>query len=86
MGAQKKFISKLAANGQVVVPKELRDWLSLKGGDSIIFLAEESETGFLRIMIQRPSPSFSNIFGIFSDLNGKPLKELLKSIDVEEMK
>lgn len=86
MGAVKKFTSKVAANGQVVVPKELRDLLSLKGGDSIVFFAEESETGLIKIMLRKPTPSFAKLFGIFSDLQGRPVKEILKEIDSEEMK
>ena len=83
--AIRKFTSKVAANGQVVVPKELRDLLSLKGGDSIVFFAEETDSGLLKIVIRKPAPSFAKMVGIFSHLKGRPLKEILKKIDSEEM-
>ena len=77
MAAPKKFTSKIAANGQVVVPKELRDLLSLKGGDSIVFIAEETGTGMIRIEL--------NMLGLFSDLKGRSTAKILRELDDEEM-
>ena len=81
----KKFTSKIAANGQVVVPKELRDLLNVKGGDSIVFLAEESATGMIRIEIRKPARSFKNMLGLIADLKGRPAADVLKELDDEDM-
>lgn len=49
MSTIKKFTSKIAANGQIVMAKELRDLLSLlKVGDSVIFQAETVASGLLK--------------------------------------
>jgi AbrB family looped-hinge helix DNA binding protein len=85
MATPRKFTSKVAANGQVVVPKELRDLLSLKGGDSIVFLAEETGTGMIRIEIKKPTQSFKNMVGILSDLKGRSTETILRELDDEDM-
>jgi AbrB family looped-hinge helix DNA binding protein len=84
MSAIKKFNSKVAANGQVVLPKELRDSLCIKGGDTIVFYAEENE-GSITISIRRPSTLFGPIVGVLSQLKGRPSKEILNELDSEEM-
>lgn len=86
MGATKKFTSKIAANGQVVVPIELRVLLSLQGGDSIVFVAEQDDAGLFKIMIRKPTPSFKGLVGAFAELSGSSHKDILKAIDREEMK
>lgn len=86
MGAIRKFSSKLAENGQLVVPKELRELLALKGGDLIVFLAEEGESGLLKISIQKPRKSFAKMVGLFADLKGRSIREIAKELDDEEMK
>ena len=85
MATPRKFTSKIAANGQVVVPKELRDLLSLKGGDSIVFIAEETGTGMIRIELKKPTQSFKNMVGLFSDLKGRPTEKILRELDDAEM-
>jgi AbrB family looped-hinge helix DNA binding protein len=86
MGAIKKnFTSKVASNGQVVVPLELRVLLSLKGGDSIVFLAEQDESGLIKVMLRKPNPSFKNMVGSLKSLSGRPVKNILKEIDDEDM-
>ena len=85
MSAVKKFTSKMAANGQVVVPKELRELLSLTGGEMLVFLAEQSDSGMLKITLRKPAPSFKKLVGVMADLKGRPVNAILRAIDDEEM-
>jgi len=86
MGIPKSYSTKVAANGQIVIPKELRDALGLKGGDIILFCTEEQPAGFLKIVLRRPSISFKSIVGTFKELSGRPLGQILRQIDDEEKK
>ena len=56
VGAKKLYRSKMAANGQLVLPKELRDALGLAGGDVLIIQSEDQGNGLIEITIQRPGP------------------------------
>lgn len=85
MSAVKKFTSKMAANGQVVVPKELRELLSLTGGEMLVFLAEEGDSGMLKITLRKPAPAFNKLVGVMADLKGRPVKAILRDLDDEEM-
>jgi len=86
MTAVRKFTSKMAPNGQVVVPKELRDLLSLTGGETFDFLAEEGDLGMLKITLRRPAPSFKKLVGVMPELKGRPVHKILREIDDEEWK
>ena len=70
MPLSKKFPSKIAANGQVVVPKELRDGLGLKGGDIVVFSADE-HAGIIRVTMSKPTISFSSRVGALKNLRGR---------------
>ena len=84
MSKKKSYRSRIAANGQVVIPKELRDALHLKGGDAILFDAEEVE-GIVRVAIRKPWVSFSSLIGTLKHLSGKTYDVILKNLDEEEM-
>ena len=86
MGPSKSYLSKVAANGQVVIPKQLRDSLGLKGGDTILFSAEEKPPGILRVVLRKTSLSFRSMVGGFKALKGRPTHEILKDLDDEEMR
>ncbi len=84
MVRSKTYVSTLATNGQVVIPKELREAMGLKGGDTVVFLAEEEKTGFLKISVRRPAPSFASMVGALKHLAGRPYQEILHQLDSEE--
>lgn len=84
MGRSKTFISTLATNGQVVIPKELREAMGLKGGDTVVFLAEEEKAGFLKVSVRRPAPLFASMVGALKHLAGRPYREILYQLDGEE--
>jgi AbrB family looped-hinge helix DNA binding protein len=85
MSAVRAYKSKIAANGQVVLPKELRDALGLKSGDTIMFCAEKKESGLLTVVLRKPSLLFSAMVGTCKKLQGRPLEEILRELDKEEM-
>lgn len=84
MGKSKTFVSTLATNGQVVIPKELREAMGLKRGDTVVFLAEEEKTGFLKVSVRRPAPSFASMVGVLKHLSGMPYREILHQLNGEE--
>ncbi len=84
MGVPKQYPSKIAANGQVVIPKELRETLGLKGGDTVLFYAEEQQAGIFKVVLRKPTLSFKAMVGAFKELEGRPWREILKQIDDEE--
>ena len=90
MGTKKLYRSKIAANGQLVLPKELRDSLGLSGGEILIIQAEDKGNGNIEVTLQRPRTAFRAIIGLLSQGGSKTLHEDwagdLKRVDDEEMK
>jgi AbrB family looped-hinge helix DNA binding protein len=92
MGAKKLYRSKMAANGQLVLPKELRDALGLAGGDVLIIQAEDQGDGLIEVTIQRPRTSFRGLIGQWAGKKGAKSvgvddwSDDLKRLDDEEMK
>ena len=92
VGAKKLYRSKMAANGQLVLPKELRDALDLAGGDVLIIQAEDQGNGLIEITIQRPRTNFRALIGQWSRKKGSKSVTVddwsddLKALDDEEMK
>lgn len=81
---KKSHSGKVAANGQVVIPKELRDALGLKSGDTIFFDAERTSTGLVRLVIRKPRLDFASLRGRLRHLSSEPYQGLLKGLDSEE--
>ena len=86
MSVKKSYKSKLAVNGQVVIPKELRDALGLHPGDVITIQSEEVDGQVIKIVIQRPRVTFSSLVGLLpvADREATYNKDLQK-LDDEEM-
>ena len=82
----KFYSSKIAENGQVVIPKEIRDTLHLKGGEKILISIAYLGHGLPSIILRKPTLSFSSLVGIFSPLKGRTIKKILRHLDDEEMK
>lgn len=90
MGNKKLYRSKIAANGQLVLPKELRESLGLSGGEILIIQAEDKGNGNIEVTLQRPRTAYRAIIGLLSQDGSKTFHEDwaadLKRIDDEEMK
>jgi len=90
MGIKKLYRSKIAANGQLVLPKELRESLGLSGGEILIIQAEDKGNGNIEVTLQRPRTAYRAIIGLLSQSGSKTLHEDwsadLKRVDDEEMK
>ena len=86
MSVKKSYKSKLAVNGQVVIPKELREALGLHPGDFITIQSEEVDGQVIQIVIQRPRVSFSSLVGLLpvADREATYNRDLQK-LDDEEM-
>jgi AbrB family looped-hinge helix DNA binding protein len=56
----------MAANGQLVLPKELREYLGLSGGEILTIQAEDKGNGIIEVTIQRPRTAFRVIIGLLS--------------------
>lgn len=82
--SSKSYPAKIAANGQVVIPKDLRDALLLKGGDTIFFELDTGKSGLLRINIKKASVHFESLIGSLKHLAHKPYDEILRRLDEEE--
>lgn len=85
MVAVKSYLGKVAVNGQVLIPKALRKALGISGGDAIEFCAEQQNNGVLHVVIRRPALSFNAMRGICKELSGRPVSNILKEIDQEDM-
>jgi AbrB family looped-hinge helix DNA binding protein len=90
MGIKKLYRSKIAANGQLVLPKELRESLGLSGGEILVIQAEDKGNGNIEVTLQRPRTAYRTIIGLLSQGGSKTLHEDwaadLKRADEEEMK
>ncbi len=89
MGAKKLYYSKIAANGQMVLPKELREALDLSGGEVLNIIAEDRGGGVIIVTIQRPRKKFTELIGLLSLPEGGKSTDWeadLKRLDDEEMK
>ena len=84
MQSQKAYVSKLASNGQVVIPKELRETLRLKGGDTVIFLAQEDKGGSVKITLQKRTVPYRSAVGALRHLANKDYRQILRALDNEE--
>jgi len=82
----KAYASKLASNGQIVIPKELRDTLHLKGGDTVVFLAEEEDSGACQITLRKRTVSYRPAVGALHHLAGRDYRKILAALDGEEPK
>lgn len=58
------YKSKIATNGQVVIPKELRDVMGMKPNDLIKFILSTSEDGPAEVRITIDSQEFSSLVGL----------------------
>ena len=86
MGLKKSYKSKIAANGQVVIPKELRDALGLHHGDIVTIQSEEVDGQVIKIVIGRPRVTFSSLVGLLPAADQRsPYEKDLKKLDDEEM-
>ncbi len=91
MGVKKLYQSKLAANGQLVLPKELRDALGLAGGDVVTIQAESQDNGVIEVSILVPRTGFRGLIGQWSsktmaNKDASDWNEDLKRLDDEDMK
>lgn len=58
------YKAKVATNGQVVIPKELRDILGVKANDQIKFILSTSENGPAEVRVTVDSQEFSSLVGL----------------------
>lgn len=85
MSTLKAYKGKVATNGQVLIPKEIRESLGLKAGDAVLFCMEQQPSGALQLVVRRPFVSFKSMLGVCHDLTGRPVSTILKEIDQEDM-
>lgn len=64
----KSYISKCAKNGQVVVPKPIRDLWRLTGSAELEFILEQESDGNLKITINPKQASIPDLLGSLSHL------------------
>ncbi|MBF0441229.1 MAG: AbrB/MazE/SpoVT family DNA-binding domain-containing protein [Oligoflexales bacterium] len=87
MRLKKVYKSKLAANGQIVIPKELRDSLGLRPGDIITIQSDEIDGHVMQIVIQRSRVTFTSLVGLLPSTDKRDsYSKDLKNLDNEEMK
>ena len=83
MAAAKLYVSRVATNGQVVIPKELREAMGLRGGDRVLFLVKQG-SGPAEVRLRKPAVSFSSKVGALRHLARKRYEPILKRLDREE--
>lgn len=66
----------LSSKNQVVIPKEVREGLGLKGGDQIIIGKAKNGTYTVK-----KAPSFYDLIGILEPGNGDPVERIRKLRD-----
>jgi AbrB family looped-hinge helix DNA binding protein len=67
--------AKLTSKGQLTVPRDVREDLGLRAGDSIDFIKDD---GGFRIRKRTPPDPFKKWRGYFKDLAGKDPDELVE--------
>ena len=60
------YASKIATNGQVVVPKELRDLLCLQAGEFVVFTVNNDKSTGLSVTISKRATQFTELVGVLN--------------------
>jgi len=60
--------SKVARNGQIVIPKDIRDMLGLKWNDSVTFEVEQDVNNITFVRLKKTKIAISSLIGKFQHL------------------
>ncbi len=69
--------AKITSKGQITIPKEVREALGAKEGDSLVF---EVEDGGARVSVERKRVSFADYAGAWREGEGKSTEEIIAEI------
>ncbi|MGH3089442.1 MAG: AbrB/MazE/SpoVT family DNA-binding domain-containing protein [Rubrobacteraceae bacterium] len=69
--------AKITSKGQITIPKEVREALGVKEGDSLVF---EVEDGGARVSVERKPVSFADYAGAWREGKGKSMEEIVEEI------
>lgn len=65
--------AKITSKGQITIPKEIREALGAKEGDSLVF---EVENGGAKVSVEREPVSFADYEGAWREGEGMTAKEV----------
>lgn len=65
--------ARITSKGQITIPKEVREALGVREGDSLIF---EVENGGARVSVVRKPVSFANYAGAWREGKGMTIEEV----------
>ncbi len=69
--------AKITSKGQITIPKEVREALGAKAGDSLVF---EVENGGAKVSVERKPVSFADYEGAWREGEGKSWQEIIEEI------
>lgn len=69
--------AKITSEGQITIPKEVREALGAKEGDSLVF---EVENGAARVSVEKDPMSFADYAGAWREGKGKSMEEVVEEI------
>ena len=70
------FKSKVARNGQIVIPKDVRDMLGLTWNDSVTFEIEQDANNISIVLLKKTKIPISSLIGKFQELTPTADEEL----------